>query len=318
MKKKTKYYPLLEERENVWRRKSGRLAIHLLAAIAFGVLFFAVFSALFDTREEQRIRHSTQVLRHEYHALTRRLAEVEKVLDNVVERDRNVFNILFEAEPYDLRTKYDEMRWRGMESLMGKTNNELAKQYDARCGQLSWQLDDTWALFDDIMAQMAGRGDEVSNIPSIQPILNNDLTLLTASFGLRINPFYKTLTMHPGVDYAVAEGTAVFATADGRVETVVNSAASTGKQIIIDHGNGYRTVYNHLSDILVSRNQRVNRGDLIARTGNTGLSLLPHLHYEIRFRGEAVDPIHFFFGELDPWQYNRIVRISQSGMQSLD
>ncbi len=169
-----------------------------------------------------------------------------------------------------------------------------------------------------VQDRIAAMGDGVDRIPSIQPVVNNDLTLLTASYGLRIHPFYRSLKPHGGVDYTVPEGTPVFATADGVVQDVSSSNTGSGLTVIINHGNGYETSYSHLSRASVHKGSRVRRGDIIARTGDTGLSLTPHLHYEVRKDGMRVDPIHYFFMELSPSQYQRIVRIAGSGMQSFD
>ena len=140
---------------------------------------------------------------------------------------------------------------------------------------------------------------------------------LTASYGMRIHPFYRTLQSHQGVDYTVPEGSRVFATADGRVKEIA-TRSTAGRTIVIDHGNGYETSYSHLLAVNVRRGQEVRRGDIIGLSGNTGLSIAPHLHYEVRHNGMRVDPIHYFFMELSPVEYQRIIRIAQSGMQSFD
>ncbi|MBQ7963316.1 MAG: M23 family metallopeptidase, partial [Alistipes sp.] len=163
-----------------------------------------------------------------------------------------------------------------------------------------------------------GLGDKSQNIPSIQPVLNKQLTLLTAGYGNILNPFYRTPKSHQGVDYTIAEGSSVFATADGVVREISDKNSTLGKTIVIDHGNGYQTSYSHLLSTLVRRSQKVHRGDVIALTGNSGLSLAPHLHYEVRYNDLRVDPIHYLFMELTPDEYQRIIRIAQSGMQSFD
>ncbi|WP_337507907.1 M23 family metallopeptidase [Alistipes ihumii] len=135
---------------------------------------------------------------------------------------------------------------------------------------------------------------------------------------MRIHPFYKSLAAHQGVDYTVSEGSRVFATADRRIKEIITKRTSSGNTVVIDHGNGYETVYSHLGKIYARRGDRVRRGDIIAQSGNTGLSLAPHLHYEIRHNGMRVDPIHYFFMELDYEEYQKIVKIAQTGMQSFD
>ena len=126
------------------------------------------------------------------------------------------------------------------------------------------------------------------------------------------------MTEHHGVDYLVPEGTAVFATADGRVDNLSEKNSTNGKAVTIDHGNGYKTTYSHLLDIRVSEGERVKRGDIIALSGNSGLSFSPHLHYEVSLFGTRVDPVHYFFMELSADDYQRIIRIALSSMQSFD
>ena len=174
------------------------------------------------------------------------------------------------------------------------------------------------ASYLDLQALIDSAGSGCNNIPAIQPVINKQLTLLTASYGMRIHPFYKTLQSHQGVDYTIPEGSRVFATADGVVRDVALRNSTSGQTVVIDHGNGYETSYSHLSKINVRKGQRVSRGEIIALSGDTGLSLSPHLHYEVRLNGMRVDPIHYFFMELTPTEYQRLMRIAQSGMQSFD
>ncbi|MBQ5701547.1 MAG: M23 family metallopeptidase, partial [Alistipes sp.] len=110
----------------------------------------------------------------------------------------------------------------------------------------------------------------------------------------------------------------IFATADGKVKDVLGRTSTSGITVVIDHGNGYTTSYSHLQKAKVKRRQKVRRGDIIALSGNSGLSLSPHLHYEVRYEGVRVDPVHYFFMELTPDEYQKIIRIAQSGMQSFD
>ena len=180
------------------------------------------------------------------------------------------------------------------------------------------RLDRLAASYLALQARIDSTGRRCNNIPAIQPVINKQLTLLTASYGMRIHPFYKTLQSHQGVDYTIPEGSRVFATADGTVSSVALRHSTQGQTVVIDHGNGYQTQYSHLSKINVRRGQQVRRGDIIALSGDTGLSLAPHLHYEVRLNGMRVDPIHYFFMELSPTEYQRMIRIAQSGMQSFD
>lgn len=309
-------YPPLDNRRARLRRGAAKVIVNVLVLIGLGVLYYVVFSFFFDTPAEHRMKRHDDKLRQEYEALTERLEEVEAVLDNVSERDRSVFNMLFESEPYD--QELAQGSWAALDELMAMTNNELYDTYSIRQEAAERNIRRLEELYMDLYGTMEELGPATDNIPAIQPVINKELTLLTASFGRRIHPFYKGLTQHNGVDFTVPEGSRVFATADGLVKEIIRRRSSSGIAVVIDHGNGYETRYNHLSSVNVSRGQRVRRGDIIALTGNTGLSLVPHLHYEVHHNGTPVDPIHCFFMELSPAEYQRMIKIAQSGMQSFD
>ncbi len=300
-----------------FRQGALRFVIHLLVLIGMTVIYYIGFSFLVDTPTEYSLKHSTDQLEKQYEALSARYDSVEQVLRNVVERDRSIFKALFESEPYDFDSQFAYARWASYERLLGKTNRGLGDELFDKTARLDARIANLDAACGRLQEKAGALGGQVMNIPAIQPVINKDLTLLTASYGMRIHPFYKTLASHQGVDYTVPEGSRVFATADGVVSDVVKKTTS-GTTIIISHGNGYETVYGHLSKANVSKGARVRRGDIIALSGNTGLSLAPHLHYEVIHNGMRVDPIHYFFMELSPAQYQKIIRIAQSGMQSFD
>ena len=292
--------------------------VQLFAWIGAALLYYVAFALLFDTPLEHRMRHSTDVLRSEYEALSARYDSLELVLDNIAERDRSIFRILFESDPYDLESEQSEERLALHERTISKSKRDIISDLHQRIDNVDKRIADLESSWNRIKLLGDTLGEKSNRIPSIQPVLNKQLSLLTAGYGNLLNPFYRTLHSHQGVDYTVAEGSSVFATADGTVKEISDKSSTLGKTIVIDHGNGYQTSYSHLLSTLVRRGQKVQRGDIIALSGNSGLSLAPHLHYEVRFNGLRVDPIHYFFMELSPVEYSRIIRISQSGMQSFD
>ena len=304
--------------KRIRKRRIIRLTIQLFAWAGVALLYYFGFSLLFDTPAEHRMRLSTDKLREEYEAMSQRYDSLEMILDNITARDQSVFRSLFEANPYDMESEQSEERLALYEQNITKSKRELAADLKNEIDVMQKKaadLEASWRRIKELGDEM---GDKSRNIPSIQPVLNKQLTLLTAGYGTIMNPFYRTLRSHQGVDYAMAEGSSVFATADGTVREVSDKNSTMGKTIVIDHGNGYRTSYSHLLSTLVRRGQKVQRGDVIALSGNSGLSLAPHLHYEVRYNDLRVDPIHYFFMELSPDEYQRIVRIAQSGMQSFD
>lgn len=300
------------------KQRAIRAVVHLLAGLGMALLYYAGFSFFFDTPVEYELKHSTDALRREYEALTARYDTLATVLDNLAERDRGVFRTLFESEPYDLDAEERTSQAASYEQIIGRSSRQLRHELRRRTDELEERLAALNATYLELQRRIDTAGSRIGSIPAIQPVINKQLTLLTASYGMRFHPFFKTLKSHQGVDYTIPEGSRVFATADGTVTSVAMRNSTSGQTVTIDHGNGYETLYGHLSRILVRKGQRVRRGDIIALSGDTGLSLAPHLHYEVRLNGMRVDPIHYFFMELSPSEYQRIMRIAQTGMQSFD
>lgn len=299
------------------KQKAIRITFHVLVWFGAAILYYVGFSLFFDTPVEYELKHSTDQLRDEYTRLEARYDSLRTVMENVSERDRNVFNILFESDPYDFDTEYETKRLATYESLLDKSDRQIILELKEKVRQSEATLTKLNESYLELQRLLDTVGDGRNRIPAIQPVINQQLTLLTASYGMRIHPFYRTLQSHQGVDYTVPEGSRVFATADGRVKEIATRSMA-GRTIVIDHGNGYETSYSHLLAVNVRRGQEVRRGDIIGLSGNTGLSIAPHLHYEVRHNGMRVDPIHYFFMELSPVEYQRIIRIAQSGMQSFD
>lgn len=306
-------------------RPSNRIARAVGRALLNGLYFLLILAgthllySLFDTPEQHHQRGVNEHLRKDHGALESRLDTVSQVLDNVIERDKNVFRILFESEPYDFMEDATENSWNTRERLERMKEIEVHDEFDSRLKSFEDEQRYILSLCQSINESIDSLGDKTNDIPAIQPIINKNLTLLTAPYGMLIHPFYKTLVSHQGVDFTVPEGSRVFATADGKVTEVKNKTTTLGKYVVIKHGSsGYTTQYNHLSKINVKVGQTVRRGDIIGLTGNTGLSLTPHLHYEVKYNGMRVDPVHYFFMELSPGEYQRMIKISQSGMQSFD
>lgn len=306
----------MRERKHLHTR--SRRALHILAWLGATTVYYVVFSLLFDTPAEYELRHSTDRLEQEYNTLVAEYDSLAMVVENVVERDKNIFAIMFDSEPYNFDSEYNNERVDLRVTLDNKSNGEMSDMLTHSVSNLEQKmasLEQSYATLDNDLRQL---GSKRNNVPSIQPVTNHELTLLTAAYGTLMHPFYRTLQHHQGVDYAVPEGTRVFATADGIVKEIKGKSSTSGITVVIDHRNGYTTSYSHLQSVKVKRGRRVQRGEIIALSGNSGLSLAPHLHYEVRYNGMRVDPIHYFFMELTPDEYQRIIRIAQSGMQSFD
>lgn len=144
----------------------------------------------------------------------------------------------------------------------------------------------------DLWESLSERQSLLNSTPNMKPAKG----WITSRFGYRISPFTGKTTIHAGLDIAAAPGSPVYAPADG-VVVFASYDESYGKLITIDYGYGVTTRFGHLSQIYVQVGQRVNKWDVIGAVGNTGRSTGPHLHYEVRINGTAVDPINYILDE---------------------
>ena len=159
----------------------------------------------------------------------------------------------------------------------------------------------------------------LASIPAIQHVNNKDLRRIGSYFGTRVDPFYKVRKFHEGMDFSASIGTEIYATGNGMVLMAGRDGnGGYGNEIILDHGYNYKTVYAHLSRIFVKPGQKILRGQIIGYVGNTGKSTSPHLHYEVRKNGIALNPIYFFFNDLDPDQFQMMLELSQQPSQTMD
>ena len=302
--------------------KRGKRAIPLTVDILLWVgmvaIAYIILSLTIDMPAEYALRHSTDELRAEHIKMSERYDDLSEVIENVERRDENVFRKLFESNPYDLSLDNDEERIALHESLMEMNNDELLSELCNALQSAENDKDELTRSYEDMIYALETTSLSVDCIPSIQPVNNKQLTLLAAGKKPLINPFHRAMREHHGVDYLIPEGTPVFATADGIVQSLSEKNTTHGKAITLDHGNGYQTSYSHLLDIRVDKGQKVKRGDIIAMSGNSGLSFAPHLHYEVIFNSMRVDPVHYFFMELNAEEYQRMIRIALSSMQSFD
>ena len=235
------------------------------------------------------------------------------------ERDNEIYRVIFEAKPVPTNKvsygadiyKYKELLSKGLEkqTLIAATTMKME--------QLMRKIKLQNNSYDQIVVLAKNKSTMLACIPAIQPISNRELKRLASGFGMRIHPIYKVKRMHTGCDFAAERGTPIYATGDGVIRIAVSNAGGYAKEIEINHGYGYITKYAHLESFNVRVGQHVKRGELIGYVGNTGSSTAPHLHYEVIKDGVKVDPVHFFFNDLNPAEYERILQLASVENQSL-
>jgi murein DD-endopeptidase MepM/ murein hydrolase activator NlpD len=182
---------------------------------------------------------------------------------------------------------------------------------------LSKQLYIQSKSFDDVVEMCKNRDEMMLCIPAIQPVPNKDLTRMASGYGRRIDPVYGTMKFHEGMDFSAPMGTDIYATGNG---TVIHVGWETGygNTVEIDHGFGYMTRYGHMSAFDVKVGQKVVRGELIGKVGNTGKSIGPHIHYEVHVKGAVVNPVNYYFMDLDADQYDKIIQLAANHCKVFD
>ena len=306
-----------EVKLSVWD-KLKKLSYYLIASIVFSFLILSI--AFYNIRSyiQEEAAKENQSLRQEITSFNKDLNLILEVLGDIQLRDDNIYRAIFETDPYpdhkrQLGTGGNSMKYKKYENMeYGDLVIEISKKIELIEKKLASQS----KSFDQVFDLTKEKQKMIKSIPSIQPVSNRDLTRIASGFGLRMHPIYKILKMQKGMDFTAPIGTEIYATGDGVVERV-GWVGGYGKTIMINHGFGYKTRYAHCSKYKCRKGQKVKRGDLIGFVGNTGQSTGPHLHYEVFKNKKQINPVNFFFNDLSPEEYDKVIEISSRPTQSL-
>ena len=200
----------------------------------------------------------------------------------------------------------------------GMEQNDLINSIITSLNNMGSRINAQKASYKDLAGMMNNKEKLLAATPAIQPVSNTDLKRIASGFGYRIDPVYKTVKLHPGLDFSAPAGTPIYATADGSIEVAGNRGDGYGNCVIINHGYGYKTLYGHMFRVKARGGQRVKRGEVIGYVGSTGKSTGPHCHYEVIKNGNKIDPIYFFYNDLTPEQFDRLLKLAAASNQSFD
>ena len=297
--------------------------VKLLSIVATGSVFSAlvIFVAynFMDSPKERMMQREIDQYKLQFTILNDKLERVESVIGDLRERDDNIYRVILESEP--IPSSVRKAGFGGADRyarLEGYKNTDIIKATSRKLDLISSQLYVQSKSFDEVF-ELAKRKEElVASIPAIQPVSNKDLRRIGSYYGYRTDPFYKVSKFHEGIDFTAPVGTEIYATGDGVVKTIEYSRRGYGNVILINHGFGYETLYAHMSKMNIKAGQKVKRGQVIGFVGNTGKSTAPHLHYEVRKNGTAIDPINFFFNDITPEEYAMMIEQSERPSQTLD
>ncbi len=292
---------------------------HLSTGVVFAAVVLVITYNLVDSPKEKAQKREIEQLVLQYQILNDQLDRVTTIIKDLQDRDDNIYRVIFEAEPIP-----GPVREAGIggidryEKLKGYSNSEIMVETSEKMDKILGQLYVQSKSFDEVFGMAKNKEKMLACIPAIQPVNNKDLRRVGSHFGMRMDPFYKVKKFHEGIDFTAPVGTEIYATGNGTVVEAGRNQGGYGNEIVIDHGYSYKTVYAHLSRIFVRPGQKVMRGQVIGYVGNTGKSTSPHLHYEVRKNGIAVNPIYFFFNDLTPAQFEQMLTMSAEPSQTMD
>jgi len=300
------------------RAKVFKIFSWVTGSLVLAIILNVIYAFFFDTPRESQIRQENRALTQDYEFLSKKYSRVDTVLKEVRSIDENLYRTIFETEPVFRQTTGENEGISELFQYLSMDNNKLVEQTSSELEEIREKVHLQNKEIGRLMSFSGRKADLLTNLPAIQPIRNQDLTRTASGYGFRIHPIYKIQKMHPGMDFTAPTGTEVFATGDAIVEIVEMSKRGNGNTIVLNHGSGYKTSYMHLDAFNVRSGQKVKRGDVIAWVGNTGLSVAPHLHYEVALDGNPVNPVNYFFLELSPQSFDKMITISIKSGQSFD
>ncbi len=301
------------------RVKILRILGFISAAIVTGVLFLSVAYRFLDSPKEKLLRRDIDNMKEQFDALKGRMGELKTHMDELQHRDNQIYRVIFEAAPIpdSVRTGSPD-KDEEIVQLQSKPNGDVIAATARMLAELSNRVKVQEKSYVQIEDLIRNKQKMLASIPAIQPVSNKDLDRIASGFGYRIDPIYKTMKFHSGLDFTAPSGTPIYATGDGSVEDASLSDVGYGNHVVINHGYGYKSLYGHMVRMKVKRGQSVKRGDVLGWVGSTGKSTGPHCHYEVMKNGVKVDPVYFFYNDLTPEQFDRMLKIARSGNQSFD
>lgn len=308
-----------EKLEMPLRVKLLRIFGFIAAALvtAFLISYFAF--QFVGSPNEKLLRMQNSSLKENYQDLNDELKNLEKQIKELEKRDNNVYRSIFEANPIpdSARAKEIEME-EEIKTVSGMNDNQLLSSIYYSIKNIKSRVNVQMASYKEIDSLIKNKEQLLAHTPAIQPVSNQDLSRIASGFGYRIDPVYKTVKMHAGLDFAAPQGTPIYATADGRITLAGNAGDGYGNHVIINHGYGYQTLYGHMVKVKGKVGQNVKRGEVIGWVGSTGKSTGPHCHYEVHKNGNKIDPVYFFYNDISPEQFDRLLKQAAASNQSFD
>lgn len=283
------------------------------ALLVSSALVIWVYTKFIPKPADRESKIRLELMKDNYNVLNDKLKTLQQQMAALEKRDNEVYRSIFEANPLpdSARAKYSEKNIE-IDKVSVMNDDLLGKEIASSLNNISARIAYQVNSYQQIQKLINNQENKLASIPAIQPVSNKDLTKIASGYGYRIHPIYGIPKMHNGLDFTATQGTPIYATGDGRV-TTAGPGTGTGNHVVINHGYGYETIYMHMVRVKVRPGQAVKRGQIIGWVGNTGASTGPHCHYEVHINGRPVDPVYFFFNDLNAEQYDRLLKLAATG-----
>jgi murein DD-endopeptidase MepM/ murein hydrolase activator NlpD len=296
-------------------RVFGFVASALVTAALIAYLAFRFIGS----PKEKILELQNREIRADFISLAEQVQRMERQMKELEKRDNEVYRAIFEATPIPDSARAQELATQlEIDKVEKLGSRELVTSITKTVNNVLARMEAQRSSYQEVAQLIKDKERLLAHTPAIQPVSNKNLNRIASGFGYRIDPIYKTTKLHAGLDFTAPQGTPIYATANGRVETAGNTGDGYGRHVIVNHGYGYKTLYAHMVRVKARVGQTVKRGEVIGWVGSTGKSTGPHCHYEVIKNGRPIDPIYFFYNDLTPAQFDRILKKAAASNQSLD
>ena len=317
--KKIKYYYnthtlRYEKLTTPFKVKLLRFFGFISALLVSSAIIIYVYNRFLPKPTDLEANRKNELLKENYKQLNGKVKTLQGQMASLESRDNEVYRSIFEANPLpdSARAKLIEKK-KELDKVQVMNDDALSAEIASQLNNIDARITYQFTSYNNIEKLINNQEAKLSSIPAIQPVSNKQLNRIASGFGMRIDPVYGTPKMHKGLDFTAPQGTPIYATGDGAVALAGYGEGGYGNHVEINHGYGYKTLYGHMVRIKVRAGQKVKRGEVIGWVGSTGKSTGPHCHYEVYVNGNAVDPVYFFYNDLNAEQYDQLLKIAAMG-----
>jgi murein DD-endopeptidase MepM/ murein hydrolase activator NlpD len=281
-------------------------SVVVVLAVAFAVGYFYRDSLGLGSRQISSLQRENEMLNKQMSSMLSQMKKLETSVNDISD-EGNHLRLLVDLPAIDNGTKQAGSGGAvtvPSYSVASNSISDLIKSASTTIDKLTGEVEIQKQNYAEVAKKHEYNKGYFASLPALKPM---DGYYSTSSFGMRIHPVLGIWKNHEGLDIVNDVGTPVYASGNGTVGFAGQSGGGYGTMIVINHGYGYETVYGHLSKVLVREGQHVKRGDMIAKSGRTGLVSGPHLHYEVRYKGVIQNPVNYFLDDIKPQGYKATV-----------